>query len=177
MNNTPAPIPSAMNAPVGLALMVPSDWAAVSDIYAAGIATGNATFETTVPTWDAWDRGHLVEHRLVANFGHEVVGWAALSPVSDRCVYAGVAENSVYIHPDHRGRGVGRLLLEALIASAETAGIWTVQTGIFPENAASVALHERCGFRVVGRRERIGQLHGIWRDTLFLERRSSSIGL
>ena len=156
--------------------MTAADWPEVRDIYAAGIATGNATFETSPPSWDAWDRTHPAEHRFVATVEHEIVGWTALSPVSDRCVYAGVAENSVYVHPEHRGRAVGRLLLEALIDSAEAAGIWTIQTGIFPENIASVALHERCGFRVVGRRERIGQLNGIWRDTLFLERRSSSIG-
>ena len=102
-----------------------------------------------------------------------MIGWAALSPVSDRCVYAGVAENSLYVHPDHRGQGVGTALLDALVAGAERAGYWTIQTGIFPENTASIAAHERCGFRVVGRRERIGQLHGVWRDTLFLERRST----
>ncbi len=125
--------------------------------------------------WERWDASHLADHRLVATDDDVVVGWAALSPVSDRCVYAGVAENSVYIHPDHRGRGVGTDLLDALVPGAERAGYWTVQTGIFPENTASIAAHERVGFRIVGRRERIGQLDGVWRDTLFLERRSTRI--
>jgi phosphinothricin acetyltransferase len=151
-----------------------SDWPAVKAIYQAGIATGNATFETTAPDWAAWDGSHLTDHRLVACAADgTVIGWAALSPVSDRCVDAGVAENSLYIHPDHRRQGVGTWLLDALVAAAERAGYWTIQTGIFPENVASIATHERCGFRIVGRRERVGQLHGIWRDTLFLERRSA----
>jgi phosphinothricin acetyltransferase len=152
--------------------MTAADWPSIRDIYEAGIATGHATFETTAPSWEQWDAAHLTDHRIVADIEREIVGWTAMSPVSDRCVYAGVAEHSVYIHPDHRGQGVGRTLLEALIASAEAAGIWTIQTGIFPENTASVKLHQRCGFRIVGRRERIGQLKGVWRDTLFLERRS-----
>jgi L-amino acid N-acyltransferase YncA len=151
------------------------DWPAVRDIYEAGIATGNATFETAAPTWERWDAGHLADHRLVATDGTTVVGWAALSPVSDRCVYAGVAENGVYIHPDHRGRGVGADLLDALVAGAERDGYWTIQTGIFPENTASIALHERVGFRIVGRRERIGQVDGVWRDTFLLERRSTRL--
>jgi L-amino acid N-acyltransferase YncA/2-polyprenyl-3-methyl-5-hydroxy-6-metoxy-1,4-benzoquinol methylase len=150
------------------------DWPAVRDIYEAGIATGNATFETEAPSWERWNASHLPDHRLVATVDEGgVVGWAALSPVSDRCVYAGVAENSVYIHPDHRGRGVGVDLLDALVSAAERAGYWTIQTGIFPENTASIATHERVGFRVVGRRERIGQLAGVWRDALLLERRST----
>lgn len=153
--------------------MRPDDWPAVRAIYAAGIATGNATFETDPPTWDAWDAGHLADHRLVATVGanDDVAGWAALAPVSDRCAYRGVAENSVYVDPDHRGGGVGRRLLVALLTDAEAAGFWTIQTGIFPENAASLALHEGCGFRVVGTRERIGQLGGTWRDVVFLEHR------
>lgn len=156
--------------------MVATDWNAVRDIYAAGIATGNATFETTTPTWDHWDASHLDDHRLVATDTHDtVIGWATLSSVSDRCVYAGVAENSLYIHPDHRSRGVGTTLLDALVTGAERAGYWTVQTGIFPENTASIATHEAVGFRIVGRRERVGQLNGVWRDTLFLERRSHRI--
>ena len=156
--------------------MTAEDWPAVAAIYEAGIETGNATFETSVPSWKQWDRSHLDGHRLVAVDPDDlVVGWAALSGVSDRCVYAGVAENGVYVHPDHRGHGVGRVLLEALIARSEEAGIWTIQTGIFPENAASIALHERCGFRIIGRRERIGRLDGVWRDTLSLERRSPTI--
>jgi L-amino acid N-acyltransferase YncA len=150
----------------------PQDWPAVRAIYQAGITTGDATFETAPPTWEAWDTAHLAAHRLVAAEGGRVLGWAALAPVSDRCAYAGVAEDSIYVAPDAQGRGVGRLLLGALVASAERAGIWTVQTGIFPENQASVRLHQSCGFRVVGVRERLGRLHGRWRDVLPLERRS-----
>jgi L-amino acid N-acyltransferase YncA len=157
---------------VSMRPMRDEDWPVVRAVYEAGIATGNATFETEAPTWERWDASHLAEHRLVATVDDVVVGWAALSAVSDRCVYAGVAENSVYIHPDHRGRGVGTDLLDALVSGAERRGYWTIQTGIFPENTASVAAHERVGFRVVGRRERIGQLAGVWRDVLFLERRS-----
>jgi L-amino acid N-acyltransferase YncA len=153
-----------------------ADWPAVAAIYEQGIATRNATFETSATPWEEWDAAHLEEHRLVAEEGGRVVGWAALSPVSDRCCYAGVAENSVYVAADAQGRGVGRALLEALIAGAEAAGIWTIETGIFPENEASVALHERCGFRIVGVRERRGQLDGQWRDVLLLERRSGVIG-
>jgi L-amino acid N-acyltransferase YncA len=150
----------------------PADWPAVRAIYQAGIATGDATFETAAPTWEAWDAAHLPGHRLLATDGDRVLGWAALAPVSDRCAYAGVAEDSIYVAPQAQGRGVGRALLDALVASAERAGIWTVQTGIFPENRASVRLHQACGFRVVGVRERIGRLHGRWRDVLLLERRS-----
>jgi L-amino acid N-acyltransferase YncA len=154
--------------------MTPADWPAVEAIYAAGIATGDATFETAPPSWEEFDAGRLGGHRLVATKDGEVVGWAALSPTSARPCYAGVVEHSVYVAEHARGRGVGRVLMEALIASAQAAGIWTIQTSIFPENAASVALHERVGFRVVGRRERIAQLDGVWRDTLLLERRSST---
>ena len=150
----------------------PQDWPAVRAVYEAGIATGNATFETGAPSWEVWNAAHLPAHRLVAAEGHRVLAWAALAPVSDRCAYAGVAEDSIYVAPDTQGRGVGRLLLGALVASAERAGIWTVQTGIFPENQASVRLHQACGFRIVGVRERLGQLHGRWRDVLLLERRS-----
>jgi phosphinothricin acetyltransferase len=159
--------------------MRPTDWRAVAAIYAEGIATGNATFETEVPSWERWDAGHLPEHRLVARGGPgagEVLGWAALAPCSDRCAYAGVAENSLYVAERARGLGVGRRLLTELIRRAELAGIWTIQTGIFPENTASLVLHRRCGFRDVGVRERIGQLRGRWRDVVFLERRSSRVG-
>ena len=142
-------------------------------IYEQGIAGGQATFETEPPSWDDWDRTHLEGHRLVALQDGELVGWAALSPVSERCVYAGVAENSVYVADSAQGRGVGKALLEELIARAERNGIWTIQTGIFPENEASLALHERCGFRVVGARERLGQHHGVWRDVVLMERRSA----
>jgi L-amino acid N-acyltransferase YncA len=156
----------------------PPDWPAVATIYAEGIATGNATFETDVPSWERWDAGHLAGQRLVARAGPagEVVAWAALAPVSDRCAYAGVAENSVYVAERARGLGVGRRLLSALVERGDEVGIWTIQTGIFPENTASLALHRDCGFRVVGVRERIGQLHGHWRDVVFLERRSLVAG-
>ena len=157
--------------------MLPSDWAGVLAIYLEGIATGNATFETEAPSWDAWDRAHLAEPRLAArDDAGRVLGWAALTPVSGRCVYAGVGDLSVYVAAEARGRGVGRALLDALIESSERAGIWTLQAGIFPENAASLALHRGCGFREVGRRERIGKLKGVWRDVLLLERRSSAVG-
>jgi L-amino acid N-acyltransferase YncA len=151
--------------------MGPADWPAVREIYAAGIATANATFETEPPDWARWDASHLAEHRFVARQGDTVVGWVALAPVSDRCAYAGVAENSVYLTSDARGQGVGRQLLEAAIRSADAAGIWTLQTGIFPENAVSIELHRRCGFRIVGVRERLGMLHGSWRDVVLMERR------
>jgi L-amino acid N-acyltransferase YncA len=153
----------------------PEDWPAVRAIYEAGIATGDATFETAAPDWPAWDAAHLADHRLVARFHGRVVGWTALAPVSDRCAYVGVAEASTYVAPEAQGRGVGRALLTAVVASAERGGIWTVQTGIFPENQASLRLHEACGFRLVGVRERLGQLHGRWRDVLLLERRSPAI--
>ena len=152
--------------------MTPDDWTAVERIYAEGIATRHATFETRTPSWSEFDAGRLTAHRLVAVDGVQVVGWAALSQVSGRECYAGVVEHSVYVAEDARGQGVGRLLLEALIVSAEAAGIWTIQTSVFPENDASIALHERLGFRVVGRRERIAKLDGSWRDTVLLERRS-----
>ena len=153
--------------------MTSADWPAVAAIYAEGIATRVATFETEVPEWDAFVAKTLPGHALVARLDGEVRGWATLSPVSARPVYAGVAENSVYVAAERRGQGVGRALLDALVAGADEAGIWTIQTAIFPENTASLALHERCGFRVVGRRERIGRLDGVWRDTLFLERRAT----
>jgi L-amino acid N-acyltransferase YncA len=151
------------------------DWPAVAEIWSAGIATGNATFETEVPSWDEFERTRLPGHRLVAVEGDEVVGWAALTPTSSRECYAGVAENSVYVASGARGQGVGLALLGALVAGAEKAGIWTIQTSVFPENEASLALHLRVGFRVVGRRERIAQLGGLWRDTLLLERRSWTV--
>lgn len=155
----------------------PEDWQQVADIYAAGIATGNATFETEPPTWSSWDRSHRQDLRLVARDADLVVGWAAAGGVSDRCCYAGVAEHSVYVGPGYQGRGIGRALLSALIEAATEAGVWTLQTGIFPENQASMAVHESCGFRIVGRRERLGQLNGVWRDVLLLERRSNLIGV
>jgi L-amino acid N-acyltransferase YncA len=151
--------------------MRPDDWAAVRAIYQEGIATGNATFETEVPSWAEWDAAHLPIPRLVARRGNEIVGWAAVVPVSDRCAYAGVAEHSVYVAAAARGQGVGRHLLESLVASTEDAGIWTLQSGIFPENTVSLRLHEACGFRIVGIRERLGQHQGRWRDVVLMERR------
>lgn len=154
----------------------PADWPAVAAIYAEGIATGNATFETEVPSWERWDAGHLAGHRLVAELDGHVVGWIAASAVSTRCAYAGVAEHSVYVAGSARGRGVGKLLLAALIDSTERGGIWTLQTGIFPENEPSLGLHRAAGFRVLGVRERPGQLDGRWRDVVVLERRSTVAG-
>ncbi|MCA1592401.1 MAG: N-acetyltransferase family protein [Acidobacteria bacterium] len=156
--------------------MKKSDWEQVRRIYLEGIATGHATFETEAPTWEKWDAGHLPCGRLVARSGERIKGWAALSGVSERCVYAGVAEVSVYVGTEYRGEGIGRGLLEALIVSSELSGIWTLQAGIFPENTASIRLHELCGFREVGRRERIGKMNGVWRDTVVLERRSLIAG-
>ena len=152
-------------------------WLAVRAIYAEGMATGTATFATEPPTWEAWDTGHLPSCRLVATDGTgQVLGWAALSPVSGRCVYAGVAEVSVYVGATARGGGVGLELMRALVAESEQNGLWTLQAGVFPENAASLRLHEAVGFRLVGRREGIGQLRGVWHDTLLLERRSTVVG-
>ena len=181
--------PEAGNQGPALVRIVPltvSHGPAVERIYAAGIATGHATFEAHPPTWEAFDAGKLAEQRLVAleldtDGADRVLGWAAASPVSDRCVYAGVAEHSVYVDPASGGRGIGRLLLDAVVASTEAAGIWTLQSGIFPENHASLRLHEQAGFRVVGLRERVGKmtygpLAGRWRDVLFVERRSSTVG-
>ena len=150
-----------------------SYWQALQAIYGQGIATGNATFETTVPDWQSWDASHLSQPRLVARANEAVVGWAALSSVSERCVYAGVAEVSVYVAEAARGRGVGRRLLTELITRAERVGIWTLQAGVFPENADSLELHRSCGFRTVGTRERLGQLHGRWRDVVLLEYRGA----
>ncbi len=155
--------------------MTPADWPAVRTIYEEGIATGDATFETGAPAWENWDQGHMPSPRLVAREGTRVLGWATLSPVSGRCVYAGVAEVSVYVAAVARGQGVGSALLAELVARSERAGLWTLQAGIFPENKASIALHEKRGFRVVGRRERLGQLKGIWRDVILMERRSPII--
>jgi phosphinothricin acetyltransferase len=156
--------------------MVDQDWPAVRDIHLEGIRTGDATFESEPPEWATWDAGHLRSCRLVAAEGDRAVGWAALSPVSSRCVYAGVAEVSVYVGTASSGRGIGKRLLGALVEESERHGLWTLQAGIFPENQASIALHQRCGFRVVGRRERLGQMNGRWRDVLLLERRSSVAG-
>ena len=157
--------------------MLASDWPEVRAIYTEGIATRQATFETQAPSWEAWDTAHLSSARLVARQDKSLVGWAALSPVSARQVYAGVAEVSVYVAQSQRGVGLGRYLLEALIAASEANGIWSLQAVMFPENFASVALHRSCGFRDVGRRERIASLWGVWRDTILMERRSAKIGI
>ena len=157
--------------------MQPSDWPAVREIYAEGIATGQATFETQLPDWEKWDSSHRPDCRLIARRRGEILGWAALSPVSARRVYSGVAEVSVYVAAAARGRGVGTVLLKALIEESERCGVWTLQAGIFPENAASIAIHRSCGFHEVGRRQRIGKLGETWRDVLLLlERRSSIAG-
>jgi L-amino acid N-acyltransferase YncA len=152
------------------------DWEAVRSIYQDGIATGNATVETHAPDWESWNSNHRPDCRLVARDGDEVVGWAALSPVSTRSAYAGVAEVSVYVSESSRGSGVGKLLLSSLVSTSEAAGIWTLQAMIFVENEASIALHSSSGFRSVGIRERIGSLNGQWRDTLLMERRSNVVG-
>ncbi|HET7566437.1 MAG TPA: GNAT family N-acetyltransferase [Gaiellaceae bacterium] len=153
----------------------PEDWPQVAAIYAEGIATGDATFETEVPAWAVWDAAHP-GFRLVVEDAAGIAGWAATSAYSDRCCYRGVAEESVYVAARARGRGVGRLLLGELVARTEAAGIWTLQAGVFPENKPSLRLHLGCGFRLVGVRERLGELHGAWRDVLLLERRSATVG-
>jgi phosphinothricin acetyltransferase len=152
--------------------MTPGDWGAVRAIYLKGIATGNATFETEAPSWETWDKGRRADCRLVVRAEGRVVGWAALSPVSSRPAYAGVAEVSLYVESQARGQGVGKTLMMTVIEASERAGIWTLQGAIFPENAASLALVKKCGFREVGRRERIGRMNGVWRDTILVERRS-----
>jgi phosphinothricin acetyltransferase len=157
--------------------MTPADADAVLAIYQAGLDDGNASFETAAPAWAAFDTGKLPGHRLVAVDGDTVLGWIAVSPVSARPVYAGVVEHSVYVDPAARKRGVGALLLQALIDSTEAKGIWTIQSGVFPENTASLRLHERAGFRVVGTRTRVGKHHGRWRDVVLIERRSTVAGI
>ncbi|MDV2686446.1 N-acetyltransferase family protein [Alkalihalophilus lindianensis] len=157
--------------------MLPEDWEHVKSIYLEGIARGHATFQQDAPSFEEWDCSHDTEGRLVARLNEVVVGWAALSPVSSRCVYAGVAEVSVYVGEYHEGKGVGRFLLESLIERSEQNGFWTLQSGIFPENKASLAIHKKCGFKEVGRLERIGKMNGVWRDTILLERRSQVVGL
>lgn len=163
--------------PVCISPMTPADWPAVRAIYEEGVATGNSTFETSAPEWPAWDAAHRPDCRLVARQDGRVVGWTALTPISSRLAYAGVAEDSIYVAAAARGRGVGRTLLMALVGASEAAGIWTLQAGIFPENAASLALHRACGFQVVGRRRHISCHQGVWRDFMLLERRSALVGL
>lgn len=155
--------------------MTPADWEQVRSIYLEGVREGNSTFETEAPSWEAWDEAHHKTPRLVMRDGDRVLGWAALSPVSKRRVYSGVAEVTIYVTQSARGKGIGRALLEALIEESERAGIWTLQASIFPENVASIDLHLKCGFREVGKRDRIAMLHGVWRDTILFERRSNRI--
>lgn len=157
--------------------MIKASWKEVSRIYNAGIATKNATFEKQAPSWETWDRSHRKDCRLVATADGRIAGWAALSNVSDRCVYSGVAEVSIYVDPEFRGMGVGGKLMTALINESENTGIWTLQAGIFPENAASIKLHHKHGFRTVGIREKLGRLEGAWRDVALLERRSKRVGI
>ncbi len=153
------------------------DWPAVQLIYQEGIATGNATFEANAPDWDHWNKSHLTNCRLVAKAEDNVVGWVALGHVSSRCVYKGVAEVSLYVKESSRGQGIGKMLLKAAIEESERIGIWTLQSGTFPENAASIALQKLCGFREVGIREKIGCMNGQWRDVILMERRSKIIGV
>ena len=159
--------------PVALRSLLAEDWPAVRAIYVDGIRSGLASFEFEAPSWDDWNAAHTL--RVVAEADNDVVGWAAAGPVSSRRCYRGVIESSVYVSAHAQGRGVGRALMEELIARAERAGIWTIQTSVFPENRASLALHQACGFRIVGTRERIAKRDGVWRDTVFLERRSEVI--
>jgi L-amino acid N-acyltransferase YncA len=153
------------------------DWEQVRSIYLEGIASGHATFETETPSWDGWNAGHIQACNIVARVEDQILGWAALSPVSGRCVYAGVAEVSVYVGQKYRGKKVGQTLLSILVERSEEEGIWTLQAGIFPENTSSIFLHKKCGFREVGRRDRIGKMKGTWRDVVLLERRSNRVGI
>ncbi len=162
--------------------MKPEDWEQIRSIYLEGIATGNSTFEADAPDWDKWDTAHLQEHRLVVREGDRIVAWAALSPISTRCIYSGVAELSIYVAAKHRGKGIGSILLKAIITSTERAGIWTLQGGIFPENTPSLSLVKKHGFKEIGRRKRIGKmtygdLAGTWRDVILVERRSTVAGI
>jgi len=162
---------------IRLELMTEENWISVLKIYREGIETGNATFQQDEPTYEEWDQGHLKNCRIVALHENEVVGWAALSPISGRCVYAGVAEVSVYVSDSLRGNTIGSQLLEKLIEESEVEKLWTLQAGIFPENVGSIKLHQKLGFREVGYRERIGKMNGIWRNTILMERRSDKIGI
>jgi phosphinothricin acetyltransferase len=160
-----------------IAELTETHYPAVAAIYLEGIATGHATFQTEAYSWEDWNLGHTRHSRIIALENDQVMGWAALSPVSGRCVYAGVAEVSIYIGADHRGRGLGKRLMQELIASSEKNGIWTLQAGIFPENTASMKLHEQHDFRIIGYREKIGKMKDTWRDTVLLERRSRIAGI
>lgn len=158
-------------------ILKPEHWEMVKAIYEEGIATGNATFQQSAPTWQEWDQEHLQSCRFVAVIDNKIAGWAALSKVSGRCVYAGVAEVSVYVGENYRGNGIGALLLNQLVTQSEQNNLWTLQAGIFPENQGSLTLHQKFGFRIVGKRERIGKMNGKWRDTILLERRSNTVGI
>ena len=153
------------------------DWADISALYSEGIQSGQATFEVEMPTWEQWNAAHLQICRLAARSRDTIVGWAALSPVSKRPVYRGVAEVSVYVSAGHSGQGIGTALLDALIVESERQGIWTLQGSTFPENTASIRIQTKCGFRIVGRREKIAMLHGVWHDTILTERRSKVVGV
>jgi len=177
MNNSPGKKVIMMNSRELLFRpMTESDWSDVAEIYRQGIETGNATFQTDIPTWEEWNKEHLKSCRIVAEREGQIAGWAALSPVSGRCVYAGVAEVSVYISNNFRGQKIGTKLLGKLISESENDGIWTLQSGIFSENMASLQIHYNLGFRLVGYREKIGRMNGTWRDTILLERRSKVVG-
>lgn len=154
-----------------------TDWNEVAAIYREGILTGIATFEKNVPDWNVWDKSHMNSCRIVSEIDNKITGWGALTPVSSRCVYAGVAEVSVYIAKDYRGKGIGKKLLEELIKLSEAEGIWTLQSGIFPENKASIELHKKVGFRMIGYKEKIGKIDGVWKDNCLMERRSKIVGV
>jgi len=157
--------------------LLKNTWTAVKNIYELGIATGFATFETTAPNWEKWHQNHLPFGRLVIVQEQTVIGWAALTAVSNRCIYQGVAEVSIYIHPNHRGKGIGQLLFKKLIFESEKKGIWTLHSAIFSENLGSIKLHEKVGFRKIGYREKIGKLDGVWKDNVLMERRSQLVGI
>ncbi len=157
--------------------MKTADWNTVAEIYKQGIETGNATFQQEIPEWEVWDKGHLTSCRLVAMVEDEIIAWAALSPVSSRQVYSGVAEVSIYVNNMFRGQKVGTQLMKKLIEESENTGFWTLQAGIFPENESSLRIHASLGFRVIGYREKVGKMNDVWRDTILLERRSKRVGI
>ena len=157
--------------------MLATDWEMVADIYKQGIETGNATFQQTVPTWKEWNAAHILNCRIVAEVDNEIAGWAALSSVSARAVYAGVAEVSIYVANKYRGNQIGTTLLESIITESERQGFWTLQSGIFPENKASIAIHKKSGFRKIGYREKVAKLKNVWENTILFERRSTVTGV
>jgi L-amino acid N-acyltransferase YncA len=157
--------------------IVASYYPEISRIYLEGILTGNATFQTKAPDWNEWDKSHLPNSRIAAFENNTMVGWAALSPVSSRCIYAGVAEVSIYVLESERGKGIGKLLLQQLILESENNDLWTLQSSIFPENIGSIKIHEQCGFRQIGFKEKVGKMNGIWRDNILMERRSKIVGV